>query len=200
MENCKTWNPFHEWYNHATENEANYDRHCVLKLNKNLYGLNKGSFNWYEKLKTSLVNRNFKPSHIEPFLYIGYGTIILTYVDNCIIVGPSMQKLDAFVKSMEVGPKLFTLTNEGDIDKFFGIEINHLDEKRFKISQPFLIDRIISFLNIDTNDFGLGTNSKLTPVDKPLLHKDLSGKPRKENWNYRTAVGMLTYLQGNSLQ
>ena len=36
------------------------------------------------------------------------------------------------------------------------------------------------------------------PVDKPLLRKDLSGKPRKETWNYRTAVGMMTYLQGNS--
>ena len=75
------------------------------------------------------------------------------------------------------------LTNEGDIDKFLGIEINHLDENIFKISQPFLIDRIISFLNIDTNEFGLGTNSKSTPVGELLLHKDLSGNPRKENWN-----------------
>ena len=108
-----------------------------------------------------------------------------------------MQNIDAFVKSMEVRPEHFTLTNEGDIDKFLGIEINHLDENIFKISQPFLIDRIISFLNINTNDFGLG-NSKSTPVGRPLLHKYLSSKPRKENWNYRTAVGMLTYLQGNS--
>ena len=65
--------------------------------------------------------------------------IVLTYIDVCIIVKPSMQKIDAFVKSMEVGPKTFTLTNEVDIDKFLGIEINHLDEKIFKISQPFLI-------------------------------------------------------------
>ena len=61
---------------------------------------------------------------------------------------------------MEVGPGNFTLTDKGDIDKFLGVEINNLDEKIFKISQPFLIDRIISFLNIDTNDFGLGTKSK----------------------------------------
>ena len=42
------------------------------------------------------------------------------------------------------------------------------------------------------------TNAKSTPVGKPLLHKDLSVKPRKEAWNYWTAVGMLSYLQGNS--
>ena len=99
---------------------------------------------------------------------------------------------------MEVGPKKFTLTNEVNIDKFLGIEINHLDEKRFKISQPFLIERIISFLDIDTNDFGLVTNSKSTPIGKSILHKDLSGKHCKENWNYRIAVGMLTHLKGNS--
>ena len=35
----------------------------------------------------------------------------------------------------------------------------------------------------------------LTPVGKPLLHKDIEGKPRKYNWNFRTAVGMIGYLQ-----
>ena len=53
----------------------------------------------------------------------------------------------------------FTLTDEGDIDKFLGIEITHLDDKRFKISQPFLIDRIVAYLNIDSIEYGIGTNS-----------------------------------------
>ena len=42
------------------------DRHYVLKLNKNLYGLKQGSYNWYEKLKKSLVDQDFKPSDIDP--------------------------------------------------------------------------------------------------------------------------------------
>ena len=150
------------------QTKAYSDRHYVLKLNKNIYGLKQGSFNCYEKLKTPLVNRNIKLSDNETCLYIGNGMIVLTYVDNCIIFGTSTQKIDAFVKSMEVGPEIFTLTSDGDIDKFLGIEINHLDEKIFKNSQPFLIDRIISFLKIDTNEFGLGTNSKSMPVGKNL--------------------------------
>ena len=124
--------------------------------------------------------------------------IVLTYVDDCIIVGPSMADIDYFVASMNYGSENFVLTDKGDINKFLGIEITQLDDKRFKISQPFLINRILSFLNIDTNKYGMDTNAKSTPVGKPLLHKDLSGKPRKETWNYRTAVGMFTYLQGNS--
>ena len=44
-----------------------------------------------------------------------------------------MQKIDAFVKSMEVRPKKFTLNDEGDIYRFLGVEINHLDEKRINM-------------------------------------------------------------------
>ena len=180
------------------QTEADSDRHYVLKLNKSLYGLKQASFNWYEKLKTSLEDRNFKPSEIDPCLYIGNGMIVLTYVDDCIIIGPAMTEIDKFVESLKNGPEDFVLTDEGDIDKFLGIEITQLDDRRFKLAQPFLIDRIIAFLEIDANDFEMDTNTKSTPVGKPLLHKDLEGKPRKATWNYRTAVGMLTYLQGNT--
>ena len=119
------------------QTKANYDRHYVLKLDKNLYGLKQGMLKWYEKLKTSLVNRNFKTSDIDPCLLIRNGIIVLTYVDDCIIVGPYMQNIDTFVKSMEVGPKHFSLNNEGDIDKFLGIEIKYLDGKIFKIPSLF---------------------------------------------------------------
>ena len=105
--------------------------------------------------------------------------IILTYVDNTIIVGPSMDRIDSSVKSMKTGKENFVLKDEGDINKFLGIEITQLDDNRFKVSQPFLIDRIVSFFNIDTNDYEMETNTKPTPVGKPLLHKDLAGKPRK---------------------
>jgi hypothetical protein len=100
---------------------------------------------------------------------------------------------------MKNGPENFVLTDEGDIDKFLGIEINHLDDKRFEMSQPFLIERICTLLGLYDNDWGTVTNPKATPVGKPiLLGKDKEGTPRKLQWKYRTAVGMLSYLQGNS--
>ena len=62
------------------EGQTDADSYChfVRKLNKNLYGLKQGSYNWYEILKTSLVDRNFKPSDIDPCLYICNGMILLT--------------------------------------------------------------------------------------------------------------------------
>ena len=103
-----------------------------------------------------------------------------------------MGNISHFVDSMKNEDENFVLTDEGDINKSLGIEITQLDNKIFKISQPYLIDQIISFLNIDANDHNVETNAKSTPVGKPLLHKDLSGKPRKETWNYRTSVGIMT--------
>ena len=40
--------------------EASSEQHFLLKLNKNLYGLKQGSYNWYEKLKKSLADRGFQ--------------------------------------------------------------------------------------------------------------------------------------------
>ena len=96
--------------------------------------------------------------------------IVLTYVDDCIIAGPSIVDIDALVKSTKNGPVKFVLRDKGDINKSLGIEITHIYEKRFKVSQPFLIDSIIYLLNIDINDYGMGTNTKSTPVGKPLFH------------------------------
>ena len=99
--------------------------------------------------------------------------IILNYVDEWIIVEPYMKKIDGFVKSMNSGSENFVLTDKGDINKLLGIEITQLDYKIFKISQTFVIEIITSYLNIGTNNCGMDTNSKSTPVFKPLLSKDL---------------------------
>ena len=89
--------------------------------------------------------------------------IVLTYVDDCIIIGPAIKEIDAFVTSMKDGNENFVLTDEGDIDKFLGIEITQLDKNRFKISQPYLIDRIVSLLNLNPDELGHRTNPKATP-------------------------------------
>ena len=180
------------------EDDPENKRAYVLKLKKNLYGLKQASFNWFDKLKTGLVDRGFKPSQIDPCLYFKKGMIVLTYVDDCIIVGTEMKKIDSFVESMKNGKENFDLTDEGDIDKFLGIEIDHLDEKRFEMKQPYLIERICLTLGLLDNEWEATTNTKKSPVGKPVLNKDLNGKPRKLKWKYRTAVGMISYLQGNT--
>ena len=82
----------------------------------------------------------YKHGSMSKGLYIGNGMIILTYIDDCIIVGPSMENINRFVDSKKNGNENFVLTDEGDINKFLGIEITQLDDKIFKISQQYLTD------------------------------------------------------------
>ena len=173
-------------------------RAYVLKLKKSLYGLKQASLNWFEKLKQGLIDRGFKPSEIDPCLYLKENMVLLTYVDDCIIISPSKENIDRLVRSMQQGPENFKLTDEGDVNKFLGVEITKLDDHSFELSQPFLIDRIVTFLGLCKNEFETDANSSSTPVAKGLLHRDLAGKPRKYSWKYRTAVGMLSYLQNST--
>ena len=170
-------------------------RSYFIKLNNNLYGLKQASLNWYDKLRGVLIDRALVPSVIDPCFYVKDGMMILTYVDDCIIAGRSMKGIDSFIYSVQYGLENFILTDEGDVNKFLGIEITHNEDSSFEMSQPFLIDRIISLLGLGVNEFDTSTT---TPVAKGLLHKDMAGKPRKLSWKYCTAVGMMSYIQGHT--
>ena len=89
------------------------------------------------------------------------------------------------------------MTEEGCIDKFLGIRISKLDDNRYELSQLFLIELIIEFIE---NELPAELNGKqsINTVVKTFLHKYLMGLPRKYDWNYRTAVGMIGYLQQNT--
>jgi hypothetical protein len=98
---------------------------------------------------------------------------------------------------MKDGRKRYVLTDEGDINKFLGTKIKEITRNKFEVSQPFLIEQIVNLLRLgQKND--VQTKTKITPVGKPLLNKDLEGKPHKKDWKCRTAIGMLTYFQGNT--
>ena len=172
---------------------GDHRRKYVLRLNKSLYGLKQASYNWFAKLSAGLESRDFVPSNIDPCVFYGEGCIVLTYVDDCIIVGKSQDRIDNLIRSLHDGDEDFVLTDEGSIDKYLGVNIEQLDGESFALTQPFLIDRICCALGINDGK----TNEKQTPVGKPLLNKDLNGVARKYDWNYRGVIGMLTYLTGS---
>ena len=113
------------------------------------------------------------------------GMIVHTNVDDCIIIGTTMKALDSFVASMQDGPEKFKLTDERNIDKFLGIEIKHYPNGEFELSQPYLIDRIVRYLELDGSGSTPHANARLTPAAEKILNKDTSGKPRKQRWKYR---------------
>jgi hypothetical protein len=165
----------------------------VLQINKSLYGLKQAGYNWFVILSNGLEDHGFVPSSVDPCVFFGQGCIVLTYVDNYIIVGDSMQQIDAMIKLLHRGDKHFVLQDEGSINKYLGVNIKQINANTFQLMKPFLIERITTFLGIKNGT----TIKKLTPVGKPFLNKDLQGVPRKYDWEYRGAIGMLTYLTGS---
>ena len=129
---------------------------------------------------------------VEDFKRECKDVIVLTYVDDCIILSRDKFALDKFVESLKLGPEKFDFTDEGTLSKYLGIEIERLPSRDgFTMTQPFLIERIVEAVNIDVRM----TNSRPTPAAGPLLSRDEEGPVRKRSWNYRTLTGMLGYLQ-----
>lgn len=75
----------------------------ILKLNWSLYGLKQASLNWYKTLQTALQTYGFQPSKIDPCLYIDKDVILLSYVDDCIIVIHSINSINKLIISLWKG-------------------------------------------------------------------------------------------------
>ena len=90
-----------------------------------------------------------------------------------------MKDIDSSIFSMQYGSKKFILDNEGDVNKFLGIEITQNEDSSFELSQPFLINRILSFLVFCNNEYQMNANNSATPVSKGLINPYLAIKRRK---------------------
>ena len=103
-------------------------------------------YNWFAKLSNGLKDSGFVPSSVDPCVDFGQGCIVLTYVDDCSIVGDSMHQIDALIQSLHGGDEHFVLQDEGLIDKYLGVNIKQNDATNFELAQPFLIEQITTFL------------------------------------------------------
>eukprot|EP00978_Attheya_sp_CCMP212_P041480 scaffold238285_cov31-Attheya_sp.AAC.3 len=79
------------------------------------------------------------------------------------------------------------------MDQYLGVDIKRNADGTFELRQPYLIQHVLDLSKVD-NTF----KSRSTPALTPLLNKVPDGAPRKYDWNYCSAVGMLGYLQGST--
>jgi len=132
-----------------------------------------------------LILKNSFNHHI----YYKDNCIVLIYVDDCIILSKNKSVIDDFILSLKNGKEKYVLTDEGEIDKYLGVDIVKT-KTSVTMTQPYLIERCLEEMEI-TKDM----NIKKVPASKPLLHKDKEGAPRQHTWRYRTVIGMLNYLK-----
>ena len=165
---------------------GNKHKDIVLKLKNNLYGLKDAGLTWWEIISKGFLDLGFEQTDTEPCVFKKENVIILIYVDDCIILSRTKEGLE---KTLEGICKKFTMTNEGNIETYLGIQIDH-EPVFMRMSQPNLINRIINAVpGMDK------ANPKPIPMSPTIVMTNhLNGKERQETWNYRSLIGMMNYL------
>ena len=169
------------------EYEGTRKTHCLLLI-KNLYGQKQAGRTWQLHLRKGLIDLGFEKSSVDECVFYRGSTILLTYVDDCILAGSSKEDIDKCIQDMSTS---FRLTDEGDLSDYLGIKIAQLDDGRITLTQPHLIDSIIADLKFVAN-----TKPKDIPsLSSCILQRDLEGEPFDEHWEYRSVIGKLNFLE-----
>ena len=74
------------------------------------------------------------------------------YVDNVLIFSKKKVWIDIFIKSLFEGIENFELTDEGNIDKYLGIDIQKHKDGTYELRQLFLIKCVFDELNLSPTE------------------------------------------------
>lgn len=159
------------------------------KLMKNLYGLKDAGRTWFEHLKAGLIKWGWRTSEIDSCLFTKDGIILVVYVHDAILISPDKTKITTEIESLK---QEFVLTDDGKLQDYLGTRFTKHPDGSIELSQPRMIERILSIVGIPNDG---KTKMHDTPAsDHKLLDNDPNGLPRTQTWNYRSAVGSLSYL------
>ena len=84
------------------------------------------------------------------------------------------------------------ITIEGDLSDFLGVNIDQRKDGTIHLTQPHLIDQILSDLRLNDTT----VKPRTTPAaSSKLLTKHSNSKPFDNSFNYRSVIGKLNYLE-----
>ena len=161
------------------------------KLLQNLYGLCDAGKTWFDYLKAGLLRRGWKVSEVDGCLFTKGDIMLVVYVDDAILISPHQHRIEAEIVSLQ---KDFDLTNDGPLEDYLGTRFTRRDDGSVELSQTRMIEKVLRLVGLDPDTNRVKMHD--TPAsDSKLLDQDPSGKPRQQPWNYRAAVGALSYIQ-----
>ena len=163
----------------------------ALKLICNVYGQKQAGRVWNKFMDKGMKDIGFTPSKLDPCLYYRGSVLFLVYIDDCIVFGPNAQDIDQVVTDLQSCPQQFTVDDQADVGDFLGIQIKRQADSSVHLSQPHLMDSIMKDLHLQQ-----GSNPKTTPtVTSTLLHKDTDGPDMQPEFDYRSVIGKLNFLE-----
>ena len=116
--------------------------------------------------------------------------MIIVYVDDMGVAAEREELIDELITFL--CNKGLDLEREGTFEDYLGIRFSSLPNGSIHMTQSCLIQKIIAATGMKN------CNANKVPALKSNLGKDPNGEPMTDDFNYRSVVGMLLYLSGNT--
>jgi hypothetical protein len=114
--------------------------------------------------------------------------MLLVYVDNAILCGPSASKIQDILAELCV---ILDMADKGEIDDYLGVKVSRPDADTMVLTQPHLIQQILDVVGMKSNT---KVKDKAAPSTTILCHY-LNGEPFDKKWEHRSIVGKLNFLE-----
>jgi hypothetical protein len=161
----------------------------ALHLAKNLYRQKQPGHVWYQYLTKGLKELTFTQSSVDECVFYKGTCVLLVYVDDTIILGPIRSDVEEAICLIKTK---FQLGEEGDLCDYLAIKVTKLSDGTITLTQPHLIDNILTDLKLQS----ARTNGRKTPaLTSVLLQKDPKGIPFDGSFHYRSVIGKLNFLE-----
>jgi hypothetical protein len=171
---------------------VNDPREYVLEINRNIYGGKDAGRTWFLYLKAKLLKIGFVQSKFDDCVFYKGRMVYVLYTDDSILAGPDKGEIDQTIREMQ---SVLDITIEGDLTDFLGVNIDRREDGTIKLSQPKLIDQVISDLHLEQEN----ATTKATPMaSSRLLSRHEDSRPFDNHFNYRSVIGKLHYLVAGS--
>jgi Reverse transcriptase (RNA-dependent DNA polymerase) len=164
----------------------------VLKIHRNIYGQKQAGRVWNKFLVRKLVTKlGFKQSRVDECVFYRGNVLYVLYTDDSLIAGPDPDEINQVIQELQDKAKL-SITVEGDLADFLGVNIERKKDGTIHLSQPHLIDQILEDLRLKDEEVKV----KTTPAATSKLLCRHSDSPSFDNsFNYRSVIGKVNYLE-----
>jgi hypothetical protein len=157
----------------------------VCKLRKALYGLKQAPRIWYQTLTNFLRNLGFEPINADFGIFVRSGVYIAVYVDDLLIIGPSIAEIKKIKRSLR---NRFQMTDLGPCSYYLGMSIQRDRQNRILyLSQEAYIHKLLH--QFQMNDCTTVT----TPIDTSPMPENEPDYvcPANQRIEYQRIVGSL---------
>ncbi|KAK2072159.1 hypothetical protein P8C59_006531 [Phyllachora maydis] len=174
-------------YNPSTPN--------IFKLSKALYSLKQSPREWQDKLKILLKSLGYLPLISDPGVFYNAKTchFIVTYVDDCLFIGPNIGYITDLKKRLN---KVYAIEDLGPAAYFLGVQIiRDRPNRRLWLNQSQYVEEAVSRFNLaDSKPISIPLQPGL--VSQLQLEEDIASHlcSSMEIKLYQSLVGTAMYI------